>query len=95
MSLQRSSIVSRFNRPIAYPLLKKDKLKSWERIKDSDNQGIPEAVADPGVVPRVPGHHPKIQGYTTKLLTSHRSSQLLQESLHTSWLQYAIGKDRF
>ena len=41
------------------------------------------SVADPGVVPRVPGHHPKIQGYTTKLLTSHRSSQLLQESLHT------------
>ena len=30
-----------------------------------------EAVADPGVVPRVPGHHPKLQGYTTKLLTSH------------------------
>ena len=42
-----------------------------------------DPVADPGVVPRVPGHHPKIQGYTTKLLTSHRSSQLLQESLHT------------
>ena len=41
------------------------------------------SVADPGMVPRVPGHHPKIQGYTTKLLTSHRSSQLLQESLHT------------
>ena len=29
-----------------------------------------EAVADPGVVPRVPGHHPRLQGWT-QFQTTH------------------------
>ena len=55
-------------------------------------------VADPGVVPRVPGHHPKLQGYTTKLLTSHILHSCLKKAcilVGSCVPEYAIGKDRF
>ena len=47
------------------------------------------------MVPRVPGHHPKLQGYTTKLLTSHILHSCLKKACILVVPEYAIGKDRF
>ena len=46
---------------------------TWQR---SATGGREASVADPGVVPRVPGHHSKLQGYTSKLLTFHIPSRV-------------------
>ena len=42
-------------------------------------------MANPEVVPRVPGHYPKFQDYSSKLL----STELIEEHLHTR-LKHAL-----
>ena len=47
------------------------------------------SVADPGVVPRVPGHHPKLQEYTTKLLISYILRSCLKKAI-ILWLRVRV-----